>query len=265
MHDTKEMELSFCLRQGLCLALLAAVAAPARPQTTPAIRQGRMASVVLLDVGRLDHEAAARDCPGSVEALRFIFLVARQPTAQGLFTVTETRDFQLENRSYREDSARLLGDAIEPVTIIDDVPDFVASHPDLVDRIPGGFQADATMTVVVGGAALPGSGQGQVTAKVGWGGDTEPFVFPFALPAPRLRNIERPQGTIDHSRYESFVRVGVCHYHNGHIPRHGHPNPRVEGPQATKVMVRCFANVPAQGIIADRVVQLLASSAESVG
>lgn len=66
------------------------------------------------------------------DGLIFYFLIVRNRADSGMFTIQETRDFAIDDRSYADESMARLGRSFEPQTIVEDIADFFrAVRPDL--------------------------------------------------------------------------------------------------------------------------------------
>jgi hypothetical protein len=165
------------------MALLAEAATAGPAGSAPPSSDGRLSTVTLIDVSRLPGALVDVVQPGAEDGLVFLFLVARRPGAEGVPTVREMRDVQIDRASYRERTVEALGAAIEPVTFMEDANDFL-------DRVsPGAVHEQAVpdgqafvVVTTIGGARLPESGRGTLEIEVGWGGKTEPVSFTFAVP-----------------------------------------------------------------------------------
>lgn len=144
--------------------------------------EGRYSVVRLLGVVRADGRDLSVRGGSAKDGLTFLFLVARRPLVDGLFALTELRDFQVAGESYRETSTATLGTPVEPTTTIDDVPDFIRQFPKFAAQVPKEHQTAVAMVASIGGSALVSNAPGQVSIDVGWGGMQEKFVFSFRVP-----------------------------------------------------------------------------------
>jgi len=167
---------------GLAIALAVAVAS-AHAEGPPASSSGELSTVTLIDVSRLPSELIDDVQPGAEDGLVFLFLIVKQPGAEGIPTVREMRDFEIDRVSYRKSTTEKLGAIVEPVTFLEDANDFLArvTPGAEVDRIVPNGEAYVVVTTI-GGARLPERGTGALQVEVGWGGKTEVVSFTFAVP-----------------------------------------------------------------------------------
>lgn len=175
------------------IALAQAHTCVAEPDKRPATESKELSTVTLLEVTPLPQDRSPTS--EKPDGLVFIFLVVSRHPSPGLPTLTELRDFELDGESYRELTASKLGRAVEPETVIEDVPDFISkTRPDLAPRIvvPAGLEA-VVLTTTIAGAPLPATGRCRVVLKVGWDKKTEPFAFAFDIAqVPTRTPPERP-------------------------------------------------------------------------
>ncbi len=146
-----------------------------------------MSTVYLLGVERTPREELEAEAPGAPDGLTFFALVVKKAEAQGSFTFTETRDFLIEGSSYRSRTETQFGRAFEPVTVLDEISDFFAARPHLPrpvlrDTFKVGCQEALALVVVIPGSEIPESARIDVTFKVGWGKEVEPFSFEVTSP-----------------------------------------------------------------------------------
>ncbi len=153
----------------------------------PLVLELKMSTVYLLGVERTPREELEAEFPGAPDGLSFFALVVKKAEAQGFFTLTETRDFLIEGSSYRSRTETRLGRAFEPHTVLDEISEFFAARPHLprpvlldqenrIQVLDDCAEALA-IVVVIPGSEIPASSRIDVTFKVGWGKEVEPFSF----------------------------------------------------------------------------------------
>jgi hypothetical protein len=162
------------------LVFSAAVAAsPATTHQIPIVTEGKMASVALLRASRVSPDDLKACCSGATDALRLIFLV-RPADAPVDFTMSPVIETLIDRQSYPTDAAHAKG--LRPYIEARDVDDLFRLFPDVVDRVPAGFKPSIAIVVTIPDETLPESGQVDLTMKLGYRRQVEPFSFSFALP-----------------------------------------------------------------------------------
>lgn len=152
--------------------------------TEKAVRAGELSTVHLLDIKRLADRSPTELESDVVDGLIFYFLIVQSRADSGMFTIQETRDFTIDDRSYAEESMARLGRSFEPQTIVEDVVDFFRTvRPDLhagFESLQNG-EAIVAYTLISGGS-LTANQRGEVTAHFGWDNELENFTFAFIVP-----------------------------------------------------------------------------------
>ena len=145
---------------------------------------GAMSTVTLVDVSRLPPELLGPILPGAEDGLVFMFLIVKNPTAQGEPTVRELRDFEVGDASYQGSTARKLGQEIAPVVLIEEVNAFLERvDPGSSQRMPAAMEGQAyIMVATIGGVKLEDLKDGEISLDVGFGGNTEHMPFTFRVP-----------------------------------------------------------------------------------
>jgi hypothetical protein len=164
----------------LGLALLLASVLPvsltlAAEGARSSMQTGKMSTVRLLATARLTKP--------SPDGVRFLFLVTPTSGTPGNFALKETRDFLLDGKSYREMTKAETGKEWEPETEFYGAEGFFAKQPGMRRLAPEGDLTGANILVMaIGGAALPARAAGEITLRVGFEKEVEPFTFAFQVP-----------------------------------------------------------------------------------
>jgi hypothetical protein len=142
-----------------------------------------LATVILLEIGKATPEYIKNHMPKAEDGLIFSFLIFSKAGEEGLFSLSELRDFEVDGISYAEITKNKLSTLIEPQTIVEDIPDFIAKYrPDLKEKINVPDLSEAVvMITAIGGTKLPPEGKCNVIIDVGWGEKTELFSYEFPL------------------------------------------------------------------------------------
>jgi hypothetical protein len=162
------------------LAVLAvAAASPAASGQPPLVAEGKLASAVLLQVDRVSPEKLKACCQGATDGLRLIFLM-KPIDAPVDVTVSPVVQTSVDHQPYPSGADGAQG--LRPVLEARDVDDLFRMFPDLAARVPASFKPHLALVVTIPGGTLPESGQVDVTIKLGYRRQIEPFSFTFALP-----------------------------------------------------------------------------------
>lgn len=166
-------------------AMSVSTIASAGSEFAPRSASGTLSVVTLVDVSRLPPELLRVALPGAEDGLVFLFLIVKQPGADGVPTLREPRDFRIDRASYHKRTVAALGAAIAPVTFLEDAKDFLARVNPSAGTPPPIPEGEAyVMVTTIGGARLPERGEGELEVEVGFGGATETMPFRFAVPPP---------------------------------------------------------------------------------
>jgi hypothetical protein len=143
-------------------------------------KNGAHSRAVLLRAWKIDAKTAAER--GSPDGLGFDFLFIRQPSAKGLFTLAELRDFTIDGQSYKAQAEKLLQLRFEPRSGVYDAKDFPAlDGRNLAEAFGVSTDNGRAMRTVIWGAPLPKKGTVRVTVQIGWGEDLEKLEFVLEL------------------------------------------------------------------------------------
>ena len=140
--------------------------------------------VSLLQVSRLD----GANKNGAPDGIMAVFLVTPNSAQKRKFTLTETRDFTLNGKSYAATTQTYLKKTFEPDTTIYDVDEYFRDHPEVarvVEAPPSKNGCEnVLLTIAIYGMKMPAAGKVQMLVKVGYNLTVEPYAFSFELPPP---------------------------------------------------------------------------------
>jgi hypothetical protein len=169
---------AWILLLGFVVSGLAATAAESASPT----KSGRLTTVRLLPVNRLEPKSDASSKDAAPDGLVFHFVVLRKPEAVGPTALKETRDFTLGGESYQKKTSAELGKSFEPSTVIENAEKFFEQYPQFNDFAPKDRKAAAVISVSIGGAKLEAGAKVEVTLTVGAGKQVEPFTYAVVVP-----------------------------------------------------------------------------------
>ncbi|KFE70066.1 hypothetical protein [Hyalangium minutum] len=152
----------------------------AKPPAVVTEKKGAHSRALLLRAWKLDAQTAARQ--EAPDGLGFEFLFVRQPSATGLFSLAELRDFTIDGQSYQAMTETLLKKRFEPGTELFDPKDVLATDGRTLEDAFGVSTGKASvMRTVLWGAPLPKKGSVKVTVQIGWGQQLEKLEFVLDL------------------------------------------------------------------------------------
>ena len=167
----------------VAVLVLAMLMLAASPVSAPS-RSGKLSVVYLLDVTRPRQITLVEPVAGALDGILFYALIVQAQPTDEIFHLQETGDLALESGSYAQRTIAEVGRALEPQTIVEDIPDFFTSvRSDLAhfEALAAGRAGVVVYGIVPGGTLKDGE-RGSLTLRYGWGDEVESFAFPFVVP-----------------------------------------------------------------------------------
>lgn len=144
--------------------------------------RGKHTEVRLLDVIRPHPGQIGTVVKGAEDGLVFLFYATKLSSGEGMFSLSEPRDFHIGNDPYRKKSLGSLQGQLEPLTEINDVSRFIKNHPKCASLVEERQEKSVVLIVTIGGAVLINGATGKIVIDVGWNQSTEKFSFIFEVP-----------------------------------------------------------------------------------
>ena len=147
----------------------------------PVIKNGNLSEVKLLEVRKALPNELKTTLAGANDGLVFYFIITRQDGVDGLFTLSEFKDFKENQLSYSKQT----GKKIEPQTFIEGIDNFINKiRPDLKKFISiSSSRYGVVMITYIGGSTITSKGTISFDIKVGWNKKLESFNFELPVSA----------------------------------------------------------------------------------